>query len=247
MAKTKAQGGIEIPRKIVEFILLGPEDDRRQLQDSPILGDVWVEFARNAGRKLELLITPYKDHAAATVARALANFADIRNADIAYLQGIVAARLTFEEVVRFVVPMTHWWNDRNNGHEIVRYLDDPTLATEIATIVEAAQPAELREQRKGRERRARQDRRERQEKRFSMRDLDARRRYLALAGLILWAQRQPSETSLTGKDIASQIVSGLKNLYKKTAATAEADLVWTISLNRRASPALTRAVPARQS
>ena len=38
---------ISIPRTLVEFILLGPEDDRRQLQDSPILGDVWVEFARN--------------------------------------------------------------------------------------------------------------------------------------------------------------------------------------------------------
>jgi len=138
MAKTKAQSGIEVPRKVVEFILLGPEDDRRQLQDSPILGDVWVEFARNPGRKLELLITPYKGYAAGTVARALSNCSDIRNADIAYLQGIVAARLTFEEVVRFVVPMTYWWNDRNNGTEIARYLDDPALAADVATILEAA-------------------------------------------------------------------------------------------------------------
>jgi serine protease AprX len=36
---------IPIPRTLVEFILLGPEDDRRQLQDSPILGEVWVEYA----------------------------------------------------------------------------------------------------------------------------------------------------------------------------------------------------------
>lgn len=52
--------------------------------------------------------------------------------------GIVAARLTFEEVVRFVVPMTYWWNDRNNGTEIARYLDDPALAADVATILEAA-------------------------------------------------------------------------------------------------------------
>ena len=49
---------IKIPRSLVEFILLGPEDDRRQLQDSPILGDVWVEFAKNPAQRLELLITP---------------------------------------------------------------------------------------------------------------------------------------------------------------------------------------------
>ena len=36
---------IEIPSSLVDFILLGPSDDRRQLQDSPILGDVWVAFA----------------------------------------------------------------------------------------------------------------------------------------------------------------------------------------------------------
>ena len=241
MAKTKAQSGIEIPRKVVEFILLGPEDDRRQLQDSPILGDVWVEFARNPGRKLELLITPYKEYAAGTVARALSNCSDIRNADIAYLQGIVAARLTFEEVVRFVVPMTYWWNDRNNGTEIARYLDDPALAADVATILEVAQPLEARKGRGAQERRERQDR---QKKRVSMRDLDTRKRYLALAGLILWAERQRPRTPPAGKEAASRIVGGLKDLFKKSAATADASLVWTISLNRQASPALTRSVAA---
>ena len=37
---------IEIPSSLVEFILLGPSGDRRQLQDSPILGDVWIEFGK---------------------------------------------------------------------------------------------------------------------------------------------------------------------------------------------------------
>ena len=48
---------IEIPRTLVEFILLGPEDDRRQLQDSPILGDVWVAFAEKPHERQDLLIT----------------------------------------------------------------------------------------------------------------------------------------------------------------------------------------------
>jgi hypothetical protein len=44
---------LELPRALVEFILLGPEGDRRQLQDSPILGDVWLEFGRKPGARLE--------------------------------------------------------------------------------------------------------------------------------------------------------------------------------------------------
>jgi serine protease AprX len=58
----------ELPRALVEFILVGPEEDRRQLQDSPILGDVWIEFAKAPGESLDLLITPYKDHPAGNVA-----------------------------------------------------------------------------------------------------------------------------------------------------------------------------------
>ena len=52
---------LAIPRPLVEFILLGPDDDRRQLQDSPILADVWLAFAKNPGAPQELLITPYKE------------------------------------------------------------------------------------------------------------------------------------------------------------------------------------------
>src|SRR6187549_2367991 len=107
---------IKIPRSLVEFILLGPEDDRRQLQDSPILGDVWVEFAKNPAQRLELLITPYKETSAGAVARTLletlppASTTD-QQTDIAYLQGIVAVRLTFEEILRVVLPIAAWWSD----------------------------------------------------------------------------------------------------------------------------------------
>jgi hypothetical protein len=116
-----------VPRWLVEFILLGPEDDRRQLQDSPILGDVWFEFAKQASGvgdsdALELLITPYKDNAAGRVASTLTMDCKIRNADIAHLQGIVAAKLKFEDVLRYVVPLTKWWSDRRVGDEVGAYV-----------------------------------------------------------------------------------------------------------------------------
>ncbi len=168
---------IQIPRSLVEFILLGPEDDRRQLQDSPILGDVWVEFAKNPGERLELLITPYKEHAAATVARELSSREEIDQGNIAYLQGIVAACLSFEEVLRFVVPMTYWWNDKRIKDAIHNYVRTPTTMTDdIAAMLTAA------------------DKWLDKISDAAIQDLETRKRYIALAGLILWAQHQPGST-----------------------------------------------------
>jgi hypothetical protein len=38
MPRGKGSGPYPISREIVEYVLLGPADDPRQLQDSPILG-----------------------------------------------------------------------------------------------------------------------------------------------------------------------------------------------------------------
>src|SRR5215204_1171106 len=115
---------IDVPRALVEFILLGPEDDRRQLQDSPILGDVWVEYAKMPGERLELLITPYKDQAAGQVATILSDSIASAGANIAYLQGIVAASLKFEQVLRVVVPMTRWWAEKRISSAMKAYLSN---------------------------------------------------------------------------------------------------------------------------
>jgi hypothetical protein len=59
---------VSIPRSLVEHILLGPTGDRRQLQDSPVLGDVWIAFAKDPGNPQELLITPHNAWTAGAVA-----------------------------------------------------------------------------------------------------------------------------------------------------------------------------------
>ena len=56
-------------RAVVELILLGPTHDRRQLQDSPILGDVWARFATRPAAAVDLLISPHHKHAAGPVAK----------------------------------------------------------------------------------------------------------------------------------------------------------------------------------
>jgi hypothetical protein len=238
---------ISIPRSLVEFILLGPEGDRRQLQDSPILGDVWVEFAKRPDKPLELLITPYKDRAAGKVARALADVDEWKDVDagIAFLQGIVAARLTFEQVLRFVIPMTHWWTDRSSNDDILGYASNTAESgPEIERILASAkawQDPDAPPSASG----------------SRMQDVRARDRYLALTGLILWAGKQNVEDwkkKSTEQQIAyilgavnkDEIGVQLRSVYDKFPPRDEAkeNLVWTISLNRAASPALTMSVPA---
>lgn len=86
-------------RALVDLILLGPAGDRRQLQDSPILGDVWLAFAAKPSERMDLLITPYRDHPAGPVAKAISRaLRDPGEALVAYLQGLVAARLIFREL-----------------------------------------------------------------------------------------------------------------------------------------------------
>jgi hypothetical protein len=248
---------ISIPRTLVEFILLGPEDDRRQLQDSPILADVWVEFAKRPEARLELLITPYKERAAGVLARELQSRlpaagldSEDRGPDVAYLHGIVAAALTFRELLGVVVPMTGWWNDRRILDAIKVYVDDPaTMRREMADLRQEGFKWLA------------------DESRIAIQDLHTRRRYAALAGLILWAgsvEREPIAGTFKAQatrileeldvdvmvdELTRVMRAALEEAFRGGAELSasvleERKLVWTISLNRRASPALKKSIPS---
>src|SRR4029077_1209985 len=100
--------------------------------------------------RLELLITPYRDSPAGKVATHLANcFRDTKQdaksqtatkkgPDVAFLHGIVAARLSFQDVIRFVVPMTKWWEERKVSGAIGDRLSHPgTLKKDLNDILHA--------------------------------------------------------------------------------------------------------------
>ena len=90
---------IQIPRTLVDRLLLGPDGDRRQLQDSPVLGDVWIAFAETPGKASDLLITPLWRQPAAEVATSIDDrIARTEGTDpaIACLSNLVAAHLTFD-------------------------------------------------------------------------------------------------------------------------------------------------------
>jgi hypothetical protein len=245
---------VSIPREFVEYILLGPMDDRRQLQDTPVLADVWIDFAKAPDQPLELLITPHQSEPAGAVAseidKAIARTPKQGDADIAPLQGVVAARLYFDEVLRVVVPMTEWWNSKRIQDQLNIYRDEvrgrEKLNTIITELIQLVPNWKTRSERSTGE---------------PM--LPAFDRYVALSSLILWAQKQSKprrksptrQTSLVSPEEA--FAAALKSVTGKAildlmaplfaqieAGPKHGKLVWQVSLNRTATPALDRSVPS---
>jgi serine protease AprX len=267
---TNLPSQFSVPADLVEHILLGPADDRRMMQDSPLLGDVWTAYAFDAGATRDVLITPHKNATAALVASRIPDELTLREKErvreknpaptsrkkqqpkIAYLQGLVAARLYFDEVLRVLVPMSHWWLSVKGRIDKV----DPDKLTKLLRR-EVYKPGSMPRPLQERE------------------IFTSLERYIALAGLIYWIgklERVPDPDDpdrlppITAKEAfeayrphADQIVAGILALFGviKVAALAEArkkkrpgdseypnGTIFQVSLNRIASAALERSVPA---
>ncbi len=239
-------------RALVDLVLLGPSNDRRQLQDSPVLGDVWVAFASKPAEPMDLLITPYKTRPAGPVAALVAERTrelEIprqkgQEARVAYLQGLVAARLFFEEVLRVVVPMTQWWRDRKVQDGLKAYAAGDLLAKRIQAVIDWAHAKNE------------DDRAERAEAFAKFTALD---RYASLTGIILWAAKQKKKAGPSSSGIADAltkikkpdaIVHTLSEQFSKILEDIdkgefpEEAQIWMVSLNRKAMPALGRSVPS---
>lgn len=238
-------------RALVELVLLGPTNDRRQLQDSPVLGDVWVAYAVKPAAAIDLLITPHKTAPAGPVAKLIASRireleikrAKGEEAKVAYLQGLVAAKLFFEELLRVIVPMTQWWSDPKIQSQLKSYLEGDRLKEKIQAIMNWARvetdedPATLPED--------------------DFASFTALDRYISLAGIILWAATENKAKNLSlgaGEALLKlekpdPVVRRLGETFNpilkaKRGAAKVAPQIWQISLNRKALPALERSVPS---
>jgi hypothetical protein len=266
-----------IPAELVEHILLGPADDRRVLQDSPLLGDVWAAYALDPGKVQDVLITPHKNATAAGVASQIPEGREWRErerrketdpkpaerqkqrAKIAYLQGLVAANLYFDEVLCILVPMTQWWYQPNVKGRIEQVSKEKLIRLlECGDKQQLAAPT-----------------------RPPPETFTSLERYIALAGLIHWVgklerpdgsnnslmpngQLQKLSFADAFKEFRShigEIVDGMFALYEVVKAAAKAaakkkrpsqddadedieGLIFQVSLNRVASAALERSIPA---
>jgi serine protease AprX len=259
-----------IPAELVEHILLGPIDDRRVLQDSPLLGDVWAAYALDPGVIQDVLITPHKNATAAVVAQIIPRGIELRErerqsetpppsrrpkvrAKVAYLQGLVGARLYFDEVLRILVPLTQWWSQSKLQERILK-IDRANLRRLL----------ERKPDRPGND----------------PENFTSLERYIALAGLIYWigklarpiiegsippqpVERLPrlkvDEAFQRYQPYIDEIIAGMFNLYGIIQANPHAlasddpddneetrtdGYIFQVSLNRVASAALDRSIPA---
>ena len=237
--KRRATEQFPIPPELVDHILLGPADDRRVLQDSPVLGDVWLAYAADPGSIQDLLITPHRDATAAQVAACISKVLastrvaklqrggkPLQSAKVAYLQGIVAAQLTFDELLQVLVPLTQWW-----AQKTAKQLDDDTADKALERLRKVLDPKRFRaaalEAVGASAREPHSFKNEEAEK------LTALDRYVALAGLILWVSSLPDRPQdgrlkpyediedvferYKGKE--AEIFQGVFSLYKKSPST----------------------------
>ena len=232
---------------LVELVLRGAPNDRRQLQDSPVLADVLIAYALRPAEAIDLLITPYQTRPAGPVAVLISmriGELDVRHLkgqepEIAYLHGLIAARLLFEELFLVVVPMTFWWADLR--HSLMADRSDARLKRVIRILMEWAKARNEAVRIKAAEN-------------FSVfRSLE---RFIGLAGVILWAAKNKTKTSLSAADALAKLTKPdpVVTLLKKVMAPIlkndrstfdqEDPQVWQIALNRRVMVALQRSVPS---
>ena len=122
-----------VRREWLEELIFRGEASRRFTQDSPVLPDVWLAFGEAYCRdplvRRDLLLTPHRNASAAALGFALQQrlraerqtrewrsrhggekAADVA-AHIAYNSASVAARLSFDELIRVVLPLSDWWRE----------------------------------------------------------------------------------------------------------------------------------------
>lgn len=240
---------------VIDTLLLGQGDRRRQLQDFPILVDVWSEFAQLPSGLHELLVSPHRDSRAADVAALVEELAGPRHdPEVAHLQGVVAARLGLQDLWRVLLPATSWWSGIRDdlldglppGETLAGWISAllrSEASREASASIEPTRPEQRREE-------------------APVDALPNSLRQLTRLGLLFGAL-DAARNARTGrvKDLKAllRIVGEREVASRGVAALAECDAagremdvaravhrarIFNVSVNRRAEYAVTRSVPA---
>jgi hypothetical protein len=120
-----------VKRELVEDLIFGDHGQQRFTQDSPVLPDVWIEYARDPKQTVDLLLEPVREAEPSALARRLierlsaerrrnSRRGSSRRAQaesssvggrVAYNMSQVVVELAFGELVRVALPLTGWWRD----------------------------------------------------------------------------------------------------------------------------------------
>jgi subtilisin family serine protease len=103
-----------LDRNLVEDAIFGWRGSQRFTQDSPVLPDVWIEYALRPGHAVGLLLEPSAETSPAKIYRALADQLDeqqVKDARLAENRTTVAVDMTLAQLIQIVLPLTQWWVD----------------------------------------------------------------------------------------------------------------------------------------
>src|SRR5919112_1550339 len=129
--------------------------------------------------------------------------------------------MRFEEVLRFIVPMTYWWCDKPIKAAIASYQRSRgTMKEDIDRLLRAYKAWAKAE-----------------DEVVTMQDIKSHVRYIALAGLILWAQKQDEGKvdlldRLLDDKVQEAIVEALREQLDALTDQPMQPLVWHVARNR---------------
>ena len=210
-------------RQVLEIVFPRSNTLRGQrfTQDTPILVDVWVAFAEHPGARQELLLTPHRETNVQTLAREIqARLADDdpeSSSGVIYNQSHVLARVTLRELIRVVLPLSHWWLrevERPYGGRVTELLDGLLARENFDELLMVP---------------ASQDR----ERRYSEDLLD----FIRIAGLI--AIGEPAPLQPVNTDVLRRAVYALGGLLKDLPPPPNKPLLWNVFCNRAVTGAVT--------
>ena len=277
MATTRRRAGPlqKLDRDLMEQLLFGTGRARRFTQDSPVLPDVWLEYAKqppdDAGRRagatgqgsrrapadpfppVKLLLTPYREVAAGEVRRTVRERLPVERRAAAwrafghapeplprvvYNLSTVAATLHFEDLVRVVLPMTEWWHRLTQDWTV----DDIQDKASQRWLAQAIKDPEHQPIRPGAEKAGR---------RLRVRaDLLWMIRVVGALTIVRRGGRLPRAFTTTEEGVAAateadwlQLVVAVAELVRGVRSEPRA-MVYSVSLNREASPTVSRSTLA---
>ena len=210
----------------VQRVLYERGQGHRFTQDSPILLDVWVAYAEQPGKRVDLLLTPHEESSAGILAqkvRAQLGEVGAAGARIAHNKAYVAASLTFEELITKVLPLTKWWNQYVFDKGRAALAAGNALRPETIHLLEAKEaglPVSA-----------------------SFSDL---LQMVRVVGLIRWAELQ-ADRKVQAEPTIEELVNAVLELVAKVQPLRDAAgpyTLWTISLNRQAEQAVWRSTLA---
>ena len=227
-------------RDQIEELFYGkPEQQRRFTQDFPILPDVWIEYGKAPDTRVEVLLTPHNESDAPRMARALrerlatdrkmvekgrgkkAAGAGKDRPRVLFNESVVLASLSFRELLRDAVPLTNWWQ------RIVAPLGSAWTRENIRAAAATLDKADRKKDRTP-----------------TGGDRKLLQKLIRVVGSIeLDRQGRPlAPGAIAAPALTSEEIDAFASVYENLLPipTDGAGVVWSISLNRRASTSVWR-------